>query len=84
MATVAGVILSTIAMATVCLMVEGSLPCSEYYIGEQGQTCQDVCAQRDLACSTKIETGGNMERFTELGINCIADTRELGSVSSDT
>ena len=48
-------IASATLVAVLSLMVESIH--TEYYLGEQGQNCQEVCAKRGLVCSANIETG---------------------------
>ena len=47
----------------------------EYYLGGQGQSCNEVCGQRGLVCTTRIETGDSAALFEKLGVGCIADNR---------
>lgn len=66
-------IASAILVAVLSLMVESIH--TEYYLGEQGQSCQEACAKRGLVCSANIETRGSVDLFKRLGIQCTADNR---------
>ena len=44
--------------------------CSEYYLGEQGQSCTEVCEKKGLLCSPQIETEEGIELFERLGLGC--------------
>lgn len=52
------VIASAVVVTALALVAESTH--FEYYIGEQGQSCQEVCDKHGLVCSTKIETGDSL------------------------
>ena len=64
-------IASAVIVTALILMIDGKH--TEYYIGEQGQSCQEACGKRGLVCSTKIETRGSADIFKKFGIHCITD-----------
>lgn len=44
-----------------------------YFIGPQGSSCADTCANYGLTCNPNIVTGNSPAIFAQLGVSCTAD-----------
>jgi len=64
---------ATISMLLVCFVTQAYAQ-SKYFIGAQGQSCNEVCFSQGMNCNPRLITNNNTDLFQQLGINCQPDT----------
>eukprot|EP00823_Brevimastigomonas_motovehiculus_P001068 TRINITY_DN115_c0_g1_i1.p1 TRINITY_DN115_c0_g1~~TRINITY_DN115_c0_g1_i1.p1 ORF type:complete len:426 (+),score=73.37 TRINITY_DN115_c0_g1_i1:173-1450(+) len=58
------------------LLVAGVICDSTYFLGDQGNSCTETCNAKQMNCNPKIETGGKIDLFKQLGVDCKEDSRD--------
>jgi hypothetical protein len=46
---------------------------SKYFIGQMGQSCNEVCFNQAMNCNPAIKTNNSTALFTQLGVTCTPD-----------
>lgn len=56
------------------VFVYGVFAQSKYFIGQTGQSCNEVCYEQGMNCNPAIQTNNSTDIFTQLGVSCTPDS----------
>jgi len=56
-------------------LIAAAVSNAEYFLGETGQSCTEVCYKRGMDCNPRIITNNSSEIFKQLGSDCVPDAR---------